>query len=186
MEIRVPVDENKLSPEVKEAMAKLEEAKNKKYSKEYYAMMDKNSNAVHEIAETTTPWDWSYGLDFLIAHLRWMRDYYKLGENVHSQEDKEWKKGVKHTRLEAIELTLKYYDMWQTVEDRYIQIVEHPETYHETPNDDGTVTVDDLGFHCVYKCGTMKRTYKKMAKEEKKWQKKFYKMLMNHLQEWWD
>lgn len=158
-----------------------------KYSKAYRAMMDKNSNAIQKIAKEATPWDWSYGLDFLVAHLRWMRDYYKLGENVHAQEDKEWKKGVKYTRLEAIELTLKYYDMWQTVEDRYIQIVEHPETYHETPNDDGTVTVDDLGFHCVYKCGNnMKRTYKAMAKEEKKWQKKFYKMLMNHLQEWWD
>lgn len=158
-----------------------------KYSKAYRAMMDKNNNAIQKIAKATTPWDWSYGLDFLVAHLRWMRDYYKLGENVHAQEDKEWKKGVKYTRLEAIELTLKYYDMWQTVEDRYIQIVDHPETYHSTQNEDGTVTVDDLGYHCVYKCGNnMKRTYKAIAKEEKKWQKKFYKMLMNHLQEWWD
>ena len=76
--------------------------------------------------------------------------------------------------------------MWQTAEDRFIQVVSHPETYHETPNDDGTVTIDDFGYHCVYKYGTAKRTYKKLAREERKWQKKFYKMLMKHLQEWWD
>ena len=60
MEIRIPVDENKLSPEVKEAMAKSKEIKNKKYSTAYRAMMDKNSNAIQKIAEETTPWDWSY------------------------------------------------------------------------------------------------------------------------------
>ena len=153
-----------------------------KFSKEYTAMMDKNSNAIQEIAEMTMPWDWAHGLNFLVAHLRWMRDYYKLGENVHAKEIEK----AKYTRLEGIEKTLYYYDMWQTVEDRYIQIVNHPETYHETPREDGTILVDDLGYHCVYKYGTAKRTYKKIAKEQKKWQKKFYKMLMNHLEEWWD
>lgn len=182
MEIKIVKNKDKLPIEVKEAQEALKELKSKEHSATYDAMMEKNSNALKDIAAAAGPWEWSYGLDLLVAHLRWMRDYYKLGENVWGAEEEK----ARYTRLEGIEKALYYYDMWQTAEDRFIKVVSHPETYHETDNGNGTVTIDDLGYHCVYKYGTAKRTYKKLAREERKWQKKFYKMLLNHYGEWWD
>ena len=184
--------ENLNNKEVEKALDALEELKNKPRSPEYLAMMENHRKEWAEIAENAGPWEWSYGLDALVEHLRWMRDYYKLGENVWGQEDKEWKKGVKYTRLETLEKTLFYYDKWMNLEDEYIQVVHHGEMKSHD-NGDGTATIDDLGFHCVYKYGprnnkrrAMKITYRKLYKAEQKYKKLFYKMLFKYMESWWD
>lgn len=172
-------------PEVQKAIGKLEELKSKPRSPEYLAMMKAHHERWAEIAENARPWEWSYGLDALVEHLRWMRDCYKLGENVWGQEDKEWKKGVKYTRLETLEKTLYYYDRWMNIENEYIQVVEIGK-FKSHDNGDGTSTIDDLGFKCVYKYKSMKKTYKKLHKVEQKYKKLFYKMLYKYMESWWD
>ena len=196
MEINYVNGQDVTIPKVKEAMDKLEELKSKPRSPEYTAMMDTHRKEWAEIAENAGPWEWSYGLDALVEHIKWMRDYYKLGENVWGQEDKEWKKGVKYTRLETLEKTLDYYDRWMNIENEYVQVV-HTGEFKSHNNGDGTSTIDDLGFRCVYKYGpkgnsykarrkAMKITYKKMHKAELKYKKLFYKMLYKYMESWWD
>ena len=193
MKIGYITDKDKLTDDIKAALDKVEEITSpKERSSEYKEMMEKHQKEWAEIAENAGPWEWSYGLDALVEHLRWMRDYYALGENVWGQEDKEWKKGVKYTRLETLEKTLFYYDKWMNLEDEYIQVVEHGKMKSHD-NGDGTATIDDLGFHCIYKYGprnnnrkAMKITYRKLHKAQQKYKKLFYKMLYKYMESWWD
>ena len=176
-------------PEVQEAIDKLEELKSEPRSPEYYEMQQKHSDELKQIADFTKPWDWSFSMEFMIEHLRWMRDYYTLGENVMAMERKdEDPKRYKNypTRLQTIEKAIYYYNKWHTVEEEYIQIIQHPETYKAHENDDGTVTIDDLGFHCVYKYRSVKKTYKKLHKAEEKYKKLFFDTIRKYMEEWWD
>lgn len=193
MKIGYIKDKDKLTDDIKAALDKVEEITSpKEHSPKYKEMMERHQKAWAEIAENAEPWDWSYGLDALVEHLSWMRDYYALGENVWGQEDKERKKGVKYTRLETLEKTLFYYDKWMGLEDEYIQTVHHGEMKSHD-NGDGTATIDDLGFHCIYKYGprnnkhkAMKITYRKLHKAQQKYKKLFYKMLYKYMESWWD
>ena len=118
-----------------------------------------------------------------------MQEYYKLGINVWAMERRdEDPKRYKNvpTRYESISKALEYYDKWQNLEEEYITVVDHHETYKTHENGDGTVTIDDLGFHCEYKYGSAKRTYKKLHKDQEKYKKLFFKTIMEHLEEWWD
>lgn len=198
MEFRAVRYTEKLNEDIKETMDKLEELSNKKWSKDYYDMLKEGAEKLDEIHECArkSPWEWSWGLDYFVEFLRFMRDYYKLGENVlameRRDEDPKRYKNVP-SRLESLEKTLYYYDKWQNLEKDYIKIVKHPETYRTRDNGDGTVTIQDMGFHCEYKYGprnnkrkAMKITYKKLNKDQAKYKKKFYKMLMKYLEDWWD
>lgn len=187
MEIRILADENKLHPKLKEVIDEFNKILETKRSPEYIRMMAQNKRKLTNINKDAArnPWEWSFGLDYFVQFLRFMRDYYKMGENVWSIEDKEWKKGIKNTRLENIEKTLAYYDKWQNLEDEYIKIEKYGEIKTHD-NGDGTATIDDLGCRCIYKYGSAKRTYKKLAKAQKKYKHLFFKMIEEHLEEWWD
>ena len=189
MEIRYVKDWEKVSDKVKKAQAKLDELlAPKEHSEEYNAMMAeyrRNLNKINRDANHS-PWEFSWGLDYLVEFLRFMQAYYKLGENVHAKEDCEWKKGVKCTRYESITKTLEYYDKWQNIEDEYVQVIYHPETYEECDNGDGTCTIIDKGYHCVYKYKSAKKTYKKLHKVQEKYKKLFFKNLCEYIESWWD
>ena len=75
---------------------------------------------------------------------------------------------------------------WQNLDDEYITVIHHPETYKSHENEDGTITVDDLGFHCVYKYGSAKRTYKKLYKMKRKYKRLFFKTIAENIEKWWD
>ena len=161
----------------------------KKYSADYYKMMRKNRAALNKINKEAAPWEYGHGIEYLVQFLRWMSDYYKLNENVWGMEAKDEdpkRYGNVPTRLETLEKTLYYYDMWQSAEERYITVVDHPETYKTHDNGDGTVTIEDLGCHCEYKCGTTKETYRQMFKEQKYYKRKFFNMINKYLESWWD
>lgn len=179
MEIKYIKDLDELTEnsKLKEALDKFEEKRNAPRSQAYYDMMDNHSKALKDIADEAGPWEWEYGLDLFVEHLRWMKDYYTINENVWCED---------HNRLETITKALEYYDKWQSVEDEYITVVDHPETYKTTDNGDGTVTVNSFGFHCEYKCGSMKRTYRKIAKLQKKYKKLFFKTVLENMESWWD
>lgn len=166
-----------MSNEIQEMQKELETIRSKaaedQKSPDYIRMMGRNKRLLTNINKNAarSPWEWSWGLDYFVQFLKFMRDYYKLGKNVHAVEDKEWKKGVKYTRLEGIELALHYYDMWQNIEKDYVKIAKDEK---------------DPGFHCVYKYGSAKKTYKKLAKVQKKYKHLFFKTVEEHIEEWWD
>lgn len=185
-----------LTGSVKEAHEKLNEFINKnkqeaKNNPDYKAMMAKYKKSLSDINKdaSTCPWEYGFGLDYFVEFLRFMQDYYKLGVNVWGMERKdENPKKYKNypTRYESISKALKYYDKWQNLEDEYVKVVEHPETYKTHNNGDGTVTIDDLGYHCEYKYGSMMKTYRKLHKEQEKYKKLFVKTIMKYMHEWWD
>ena len=189
MEIRHVKDWDKVSDEVKNAQAKLDELlAPKEHSEEYNAMMAEHRRNLNKINRDANhcPWEWSWGLDYLVEFLRFMQAYYKLGENVFAKEDCEWRKDVKYTRYESLTKTLEYYDKWQNLDDEYVQVIHHPETYEERDNGDGTYTVIDHGYHCVYKYKTARKTYKKLHKAQKKYKKLFFESLNEYIESWWD
>ena len=181
MELRYIKDEEQIKDEqVANALSKVKEiTEPKEYSPAYKEMMAKHQQEWKDIADNAGPWEWSYGLDALIEHIRWMYEYYELGENV-------WGAPEKDTRLQTLAEAIYYYDKWQNLEDEYVTIIHHPETYREHDNGDGTVTIDDLGFHCEYKYGSMKRTYKKLYKAQNKYKKLFFKTVYENMESWWD
>lgn len=73
-------------------------------------MLKTYRKSLKNIAKECSPWDYGWSIDFLIEHLKFMRDYYTLGENVMAVEDKEWKPGEKYTRLEMINQILAAYE----------------------------------------------------------------------------
>lgn len=147
-------------------------------SPEFIQMMRKNRWLLGQIHKNSknNPYDFYYGLEYLVQFMRFMRDYYKLGENVHSQS---------LFRLETLEKTLNYYDKWQGLEDEYIQVVKTGE-FKSHDNGDGTFTIDNIGYKCIYKYGSMKRTYRKLKQKQRKYKKLFFKMLYKNIESWWD
>jgi len=195
MEIR------KLNNEINDIAEKVDDiAHDRNLSDNYWNMINSYKNELHEIVDHCHPGESSYATNMFVTYLRFMRDFYQGGEGVYAMEMKdEDPKRYKNepTRLETLEKALYYYDKWQGVEEEYIKVVLHPETYKSHDNKDGTVTVDDLGFHCEYKYGpkgtskktrrkAMKITYKKMKKQQLKWKKKFYKVVFKYMESWWD
>lgn len=148
------------------------------HSTKFTDMMAENENKLIDIAKNSTPFDWEHGLDAFIGHLRWMRDFYRLGEGVAAKEN-----SGERTRLETIELALSYYDKWINSEKNFIWFVE---TREMKPNDNGTDTVEKMGRKCVYKYGSAKRTYKKLCKYQQKNKKLFFKTLYKYMETWWD
>lgn len=80
-----------------------------KRSKEYKRMMRKYRKEAKKITKEMGPWEFSWSIDFIINHLKWMKDYYTLGENVLAMEDKEWNHNEKYTRLEMVDQLLDAY-----------------------------------------------------------------------------
>lgn len=162
----------------------------------YNNMMNKYIEQWRTIAAEAKPWEGNYGLDALIIHLRWMREYYALGI-VHCVENKEWDKKEKHTRLETLELALTYYDKWQNLENEYIQIVPHDSGVKYHQNENGTYSIDDPGYHCIYKYGpkgtsqkevrkAMIITYRKLEQAQNKYKRLFFRTVEKYLESWWD
>jgi len=199
MKINCVNEQDVTKPEVQEVIDKLEALRSKPRSPEYISMMDNHRKELTEIVENAGPWEWSYGLDAFVEHLKWMRDYYKLGENVWAAEmrDEDPKRYKNYpTRLETLEKTLNYYDKWQNLEDEYVQVVEHGPMKWED-NQDGTSTLVDSGVTITYKFGpkgksqrarrrAMLITYKKLHKAERKYKKLFFKAVEKYLESWWD
>lgn len=176
--------------EAKDAAAE-KNAKGAAENKDYQAMLEKYKKSLTHINAhaCASPWEWSWGLNYFVEFLRFMKDYYALGVNVwameRKDEDPERYKNAP-TRLETLTEAIAYYDKWQGLEDEYVKVVDHPETYKERSNGDGTVSIDDFGCHCEYKYGSVKKTYEKLLEDQEKYKKLFFASLAEHIEEWWD
>ena len=94
------------------------------HSRKYCKMLKTYRKSLKKIAKECRPWDYVWSIDFLIEHLKFMRDYYTLGENIMGMEDKEWKSEEKYTRLEMINQILAAYQEFDDYSPDFSQI-EH-------------------------------------------------------------
>ena len=192
-----PVETKTKREAIEEAQKKLdeiiEENKQKaKESPEYQEMMKHYKKSLSDINKEAcqSPWEWTWGLDYFVEFLRFMQAYYKLGINVWAMERKaEDPKRYKNapTRYESLTQALAYYDKWQGLEDEYIK-VEIPDDFTQMfsePDEDGCCKFLG-GSHITYKYGDIKKTYKKLHKEQEKYKKLFVNYVLEHIQDWWD
>ena len=94
------------------------------HSRKYCKMLKTYRKSLKKIAKECRPWDYVWSIDFLIEYLKFMRDYYTLGENIMGMEDKEWKPEEKYTRLEMINQILAAYQEFDDYSPDFSQI-EH-------------------------------------------------------------
>ena len=121
----------------------------KQLRKQYFKMVKKHQKKLDTLNKVAhkAPWDWNFGLDYLIAYMEFMRDYYNLGWNIFQSEDS------LVSLKKSLDATLEAYKQWE----KYT--LEHP------------VNADNL---------------EKFNSEYKKARNKFFKLLGEHIEEWWD
>ena len=155
-------------------------------TREYKCMIKKYQKKFKKMAKDVNPWDYYFGLNFLIEHLKFMRDYYELGENVWAQEVE----GVP-TRLQILNMILVELNDWQKCDDKYIKIV----LIH---NEEDRKEVDKLcsqGYYIykdknnvviLHKYDTNEKNLKEFEKEYSYHRKRFFELLGTYIEYLWD
>lgn len=152
----------------------------RKKRKEYRKMCREHKKAIMDQAKlaATDPFDGEVGLYVLIEHLKFMRDYYKLGYNVVGSEAY-----GRHSRLEWIEKALSEYslayDENDIVSNKYFYLdsniydetgkLKFPENYGKPRND---MTYENAA-----------RLYNAAIDNHKH---EFFKILAEEMDNWWD
>lgn len=77
-----------------------------KDKKQYKQDIKKHQKELVKIAKSTYPWDYFYSFDFIIEHLKMMKDYYDVGYNVWSYDEEV------NERKEIIDNLLYEYDSY--------------------------------------------------------------------------
>ena len=116
-----------------------------KKTRTYKSLLRRNKKRLDALNKKArkSPWDWGFGLDYLIAFMEFMREYYNLGENVWQAEE-----SLTQVR-ESLDKTLNAYYEWINFE---------------------------------YDLGDID-TYNAKYKEARE---KFFKLLEENIEYWWD
>lgn len=143
------------------------------FSKEYKSMNGRYKQQLKNLVNQTTPFEYGWGLEIFVKFLYWMRDYYQLGENVIALEDNEWdeKKKNRPSRLESLNMVLKEYEAWQTCIDKYYQF-EHTKDYKQ------------VRHHTYYENKELNE--KLCIQEYNMHRNKFFKLIGEYIEDWWD
>lgn len=171
--------------------------KKKKFSKEYHNLIKRNNKKLVKLAKETRPWDYSWGIELLVLHLEYMKEYYSNRENVVALENYEWDpKAIKKSRLEMIQDILSEYYAWRECDDKYTKVIFKNE-------DNAKEKVDNLikeGYHlkeenedsCLKDCYFLYLyddyhiNIKEMSKEYALHRKNFFNLLNKYIEELWD
>lgn len=135
--------------------------KKRNQNKSYKNMIKKYKKELTELNRDarTRPWDWSFGLDYLIAYMRFMQEYFTLRSE--DEESDEWAVKAKDTLTE----TLNAYEDWQHC---------HLSEEYFSHTEDGAI--EFIGDESVLK---------EHNKELNKRRKKFFTLLSKHIESWW-
>lgn len=137
---------------------KLKLTKNeRKLRKKYLKMVKKHQRNLDELNKVAhrSPWDSCFMLNYMVAFMAFMQDYYNQSWNLMQSEES--LTNVQNTLKETIDA---YYD-WQTFEDNFFQAEESYQDFTSERMEE---------FNKIYK---EKRT-------------KFFQLLADHVEEWWD
>ena len=163
----------------------------KKWRKKYLKMLKKHQKELDSLNKVAhrAPWDWSFGLDYLIAYMEFMQEYYDLGWNVCQSDEsltllkktlkealdayKEWSNfNTEFFHPESYRiLDQEYHDLCQK-ENKKILINEEMQYIEEhMPSEEWPFSEENL---------------KKFNKLYKQKRNKFFKLLGDHIERWWD
>ena len=101
----------------------------KKYSKEYKKMCKKHKKLITKSAKeaSTNPFSYYVGLKVFVEHLKFMQEYYALGENVHAKESEDIK------REHILNMVLAEYNEWidETCKYNFEKSIYHRKRFFE-------------------------------------------------------
>ncbi len=161
--------------------------KNKRFSRNYHKMIKRNKKEILKTAKKTNPWDWFWGIKLLVEHLKFMKEYYELHENVWAKEPYEWDSNApKKSRLDMINEILKEYDSWMHCEEYYYHTDKDVVAFKEHKLEDGTYALEDLGLNIEYKFDNKTKTNELFKQEYAFHRNKFFELLSKYIEELWD
>ncbi len=130
-------------------------------SKSYKKMIKKYKKELTELNRDarTRPWDWAFGLDYLIAYMRFMLEYFTLKSD--EEESDEWATRAKNTLTE----TLNAYEDWQ-----HYSLSE--EYFSHTEDGSIVITADE----------SVLEEYNNELEARKN---KFFTLLSKYIESWW-
>ena len=147
--------------------------KNKKTYKKIFKKYKKQLNQINNKVKTG-PWEYGFVLEYLITTMNFMKEYYDLGYNV--WQSKESLEEIKKTLAE----TLKAYEELDGFNNHYFHL--------DDDNPFNYVKTDKGGYYIV---PTRPELYEedslnKFSKEYKERRDKFFKLLSDNIESWWD
>lgn len=74
----------------------------------YKKLVRKYRRIFRKHAREIRPYDYRFGLDPFLDFLRYMRDYYEAGDNVHSEEG---------DRLQTLKDAISMFEVYDTIDD---------------------------------------------------------------------
>ena len=130
-------------------------------SKSYKKMIKKYKKELTELNQDacTRPWDWEFGLDYLIAYMRFMLEYFTLRSE--DEESDEWATEAKNTLTE----TLNAYENWKNC--------SLPEKYFSSTEDGAIIFTGD------------ESVLEEHNKEYTRRRKRFFTLLSKYIESWW-
>ena len=136
------------------------------------------------------PFDYSFGLQVFVDHLYFMRDYYRLGENVYGAESEDGP-----SREQCLNMILAEYEEWQNCDEKYTKVIFKGEKDAEDQLND----LMSKGYHLkeekdnmfkdvyfLYKYEDYHENTQKMCEEYAFHRKRFFELLDLYLQHLWD
>lgn len=161
----------------------------------YKKIMKKQKKELDKIHKdlSTSPWAGGYGIEYFVQFLRFMRDYYENGYNVHAYDNcecPEFECPDRPTRLQSLNMVIAAYDEWQACENKYYKWVPNDPTKYidikTEDNGDGTCTITDLGGHIQYLLEDPEENRKAFIKEYETLRKQFFDLLAEYYEDWSD
>ena len=163
----------------------------KQLRKQYFKMIKKNQKELDSLnkAAHRAPWDWSFGLNYLIAYMEFMQDYYNLGWNV-------WQTDETLVPLKkSLDATLEAYKKWDELvldcfDTEEIKIIER-QYYDLCKKENKKSNINEKNQFIKEHMSPEdypynKENLEKYGKEYVKRRNKFFKLLSEHIEEWWD
>ena len=163
--------------------------------KAYNKLWKEHKKNLKRIAKKATPYQFDDGLQLFVEFIRFQYDYYSLGYNVWAMErvdeDPVRYKDVPK-RAESLKQALDEYEAWQNCEDKYY-------IYHETGgiengkgsvwtilNKDGTERQEQQDHWIEHLLPDPDENRKACEKETEEHKKKFFDLVQQWMDEWWD
>lgn len=149
---------------------------NKQCKKQYKKMIRKHCKKLNKLnkAAHKSPWDYGFGLNYFIAFLEFMQDYYNLGYNV-------WQTDESLTPLkESLKKALDAYYEWTSWESKFFHLDEE-DVYVSKMKEDGTIELISKypELHKEVNLAFFKEQYNQKRD-------KFFSIVSENLERWWD
>lgn len=162
-----------------------------KHSKKYKQILKQYRKSILKCAKEASkcPWESMFGLDMFVEFLKYMKDYYTLGENVFQCDE------CKENVIDTLTKTLSEYDAWQHCEDNYTKVLYKNDInynkdlkhwlrlgYHLQEQTDPLFT--NVVF--LHKYEDFQENVKEMTKEYLEHRKNFFNLICENIETWWD